>query len=41
VYGYTACVRVGVTVTQFDGNRDAFTDALVNPDNGVGGGCTN
>jgi nitrous oxidase accessory protein NosD len=41
VYGYTACVKLGSTVTQFDQNHDAATGALVNPDNGVGGGCTN
>jgi len=41
VYGYTACVRLGVTVTEFGENRDAGTAALISPDNGVGGGCTN
>jgi hypothetical protein len=41
VYGYTACVKVGQTVTQFDDNRDAGSNALISPDNGVGGGCTN
>lgn len=42
VYGtYTFCVRVGVTVTQFNGNTDAGTGAAISPDNGVGGGCTN
>lgn len=40
-YGYTACVRLGVTVTEFNQNRDAITDALIAPDNGAGGGCTN
>jgi hypothetical protein len=40
-YGYTACVRLGITVTQFDQNRDAGTGALLSADNGVGGGCTN
>jgi hypothetical protein len=40
-YGYTACVRVGVTVTQFNGNRDAGTGSAINPDNGAGGSCTN
>jgi hypothetical protein len=38
---YTACVRLGVTVTEFNDNRDAATGALIAPDNGVGGGCTN
>jgi hypothetical protein len=42
VYGqYTFCVRLGTTVTEFNGNRDAGTDALISADNGVGGGCTN
>ena len=27
-YGYTACVKLGNTVTEFDDNRDATTDAL-------------
>jgi hypothetical protein len=40
-YGYTACVRLGNTVTAFRDNRDAATGAIVNPDNGVGGGCSN
>jgi hypothetical protein len=40
-YGYTACVRLGVTVTEFIDNRDAITGALIAPDNGAGGGCTN
>jgi hypothetical protein len=40
-YGYTACVRLGVTVTAFNENRDAVTGALIGPDNGVGGGCSN
>jgi Bacterial TSP3 repeat len=40
-YGYTACVRLGVTVQEFNDNRDATTGALIAPDNGVGGGCTN
>jgi hypothetical protein len=39
--GYTACVRLGITVTAFDGNRDTGTGALIGPDNGAGGGCTN
>ena len=38
---YTACVRLGVTVTTFNENRDAGTGALLSPDNGAGGGCTN
>ena len=42
VYGqYTFCVKVGTTVTQFNGNKDANTGAAIAPDNGVGGGCTN
>lgn len=42
VYGqYTFCVKLGVTVTEFNGNSDAGTGAAVSPDNGVGGGCTN
>jgi hypothetical protein len=40
-YGYTACVRLGVTVSEFNDNRDAVTDALLAPDNGADGGCTN
>jgi hypothetical protein len=40
VYGYTACVRLGVTVTEFSQNTDT-SGAAVSPDNGVGGGCTN
>jgi hypothetical protein len=40
-YGYTACVRLGVTVTQFNGNVDHLTGAALSPDNGAGGGCTN
>lgn len=40
-YGYTACVRLGITVTEFNGNTDAGTNAAISPDNGVGGGCTN
>jgi len=40
-HGYTACVRPGVTVTEFKGNRDAITGALIAPDAGAGGGCTN
>ena len=37
VYGYTACVRLGITVTEFNENRDAGTGALISPDNGAGG----
>jgi hypothetical protein len=40
-YGYTACVRLGVTVTAFNENRDAGTGAVISPDNGAGGGCSN
>ena len=40
-YGYTACVKLGNTVTSFTGNVDSATKAAVTPDNGVGGGCTN
>jgi hypothetical protein len=40
-FGYTGCVRLGVTVTEFNDNRDAITNAGIAPDNGVGGGCTN
>jgi hypothetical protein len=40
-YGYTACVRPGITVAAFDQNRAAGTGALISPDNGVGGGCSN
>jgi hypothetical protein len=41
LYGYTACVKLGNTVTSFAGNLDATTKAALTPDNGVGGGCTN
>jgi hypothetical protein len=41
VYGYTACVRRGVTVTSFSGNVDASTGNAVSADNGSGGGCSN
>jgi hypothetical protein len=41
VAGYTGCVRLGATVTRFDQNRDAGTSALIAPDNGAGGGCSN
>lgn len=40
-YGYTGCVRLGVTVTEFNDNRDAITNAGIAPDNGAGGSCTN
>jgi hypothetical protein len=40
-YGYTACVKVGNTVTEFTGNVDAGTNAALTPDNGAGGSCTN
>jgi Bacterial TSP3 repeat len=40
-FGYSACIRLGVTVTECNDNRDAITGALIAPDNGVGGGCTN
>jgi hypothetical protein len=40
-FGYTACVRLGTTVTEFTGNRDHGTNALINPDNGTGGSCSN
>ena len=40
-YGYTACVRLGVTVTEFNGNRDAGSDAPIAPDDGAGGSCSN
>jgi hypothetical protein len=39
--GYTACVKLGITVTAFDQNRDAGTGALLSPDNGAGGSCSN
>jgi chitodextrinase len=41
VWGYTACVKVGNTVTQFDQNTDAATGAAIAPDNGFDGSCTN
>jgi hypothetical protein len=41
VFGYTACVRPGITVTEFNENRDASTGALIAPDNGAGGSCSN
>lgn len=37
--GYTDCVRVGVTVEEFNNNRDAGTDALISPDEGAGQAC--
>jgi hypothetical protein len=40
-FAYTGCVRLGVTVTEFNDNRDAITGAGIAPDDGVGGGCTN
>ena len=40
-YGYTACVRLGVTVAEFADNRDAITGSLLSPDNGFDGGCSN
>jgi hypothetical protein len=40
-YGYTACVRLGVTVSAFQENRDGGTGALIGPDNGAGGSCSN
>ena len=39
--GYTACVKLGNTVSEFNDNRDATTNALLPPDNGAGGSCTN
>ena len=30
-----------VTVTEFNDNRDAITDAVIAPDRGAGGACTN
>ena len=41
IYGYTACVRVGQTVSSFSGNTDLTSGAVIQPDNGAGGGCTN
>jgi hypothetical protein len=38
---YTACVKLGETVTEFDGNVDHATGIVLAPDNGVGAGCTN
>jgi hypothetical protein len=40
-YGYTACIRVGVTVEEFSGNVDHATGAALSPDNGADGGCSN
>jgi hypothetical protein len=40
-FGYTACVRLGNTVTEFNGNVDDITGASLGPDNGFDGGCTN
>ena len=39
--GYTACVKLGNTATEFADNHDATTNALLAPDNGAGGSCTN
>jgi hypothetical protein len=41
VYGYTACVRLGATVTDFSENHDVGSGALIGPDNGAGGSCSN
>jgi hypothetical protein len=41
VYGYTACVRPGVTVSAFDANKDNATAAPISPDNGAGNSCNN
>ena len=40
-FGYTACARLGITVTEFNDNRDAETNAVISPDNGAGGSCSN
>jgi hypothetical protein len=40
-YGYTACVRLGITTAEFNDNRDAGTGALIAADNGAGGSCSN
>ena len=40
-YGYTACVRPQVTVTEFGANRDFGSGAPIGPDNGAGGSCSN
>jgi hypothetical protein len=40
-YGYTACIRVGITVEEFAGNVDHVTGAALSPDNGADGGCSN
>jgi hypothetical protein len=34
-------VRLGNTVTTFADNRDLVTSALLAPDNGADGGCSN
>jgi hypothetical protein len=39
--GYTACVKLGNTVTTFNDNRDATTNTLLPPDNGAGNSCNN
>jgi hypothetical protein len=41
IAGYTACVKLGNTATEFADNHDATTNALLAPDNGAGGSCTN
>jgi hypothetical protein len=41
VYGYTACVRLGATVSAFTENHDVGSGALIDPDNGAGGSCSN
>ena len=41
VGGYTACVKLGNTVTTFTDNRDFTTGALLTPDNGAGNSCNN
>jgi hypothetical protein len=38
---YVGCSKLGITVTEFTDNRDAITNAIINPDNGSGGSCTN
>lgn len=40
-YGYTACVRPGVTVNEFNDNRDAGTSAAISAEKGAGGSCSN
>ena len=36
-FGDTACVRLGVTVTEFNDNHDAVTGAPIAPDSGAAG----